>query len=184
MLLSGFVAPMVASKCFIFGQCTGSFALFALIMALRCKINMKTLSTLLNLLQTITARVAAQFGSLQQTGIKGDASRPSYTHHIIRPVSWLDLCYPLSVYLLSVLWYRLHYVWAGCENTYMKRGKGQLFNISLRQEKDKSVSANIYNACLFGIGFRFHLVCNSLVGPQKPVSKSLLCHTRKVKLTS
>lgn len=46
------------------------------------------------------------------------------------------------------------------------------------------VSANIYNVSLFGIGFGFHLVCNSLVGPQKLVSKSHLSHTRKLKLTS
>lgn len=87
MLLFGSVAPTVASKCFIIGQCTGSFALLALIMALRYKINMKTLSTLLNLLQTTTAKLAAWFGGLQQTGIKGDAFRPSYTHCIISPVS-------------------------------------------------------------------------------------------------
>lgn len=87
MLLFGSVAPMVASQSFIFGQWTGSSAFFPLIMALRHKINMKALSTLLKLLQTITARVAAQFGGLQQTGIKEDASRSSYTHQIISPVS-------------------------------------------------------------------------------------------------
>lgn len=87
MLLCRSVAPMVTLKCFVFEQCTGSSAFFALIMALRHKINVKGLSTLLKLLQTITARVAAQFGGLQQTWINGDAFRPSYTHQVISPVS-------------------------------------------------------------------------------------------------
>lgn len=62
-----------------------------------------------------------------------------------------------------------------------KGGKGQLFSVLLKQEKDRSLSANIYIARLFSIGFGFHFVCNSLVGPQKPVCKSHLSYTRKVK---
>lgn len=93
-MLSGSVAPMVASKCFVFGRCTGSFAVFALTMALRHKINMKALSTFTVIVLRSLSRVAAQFGRLQWTGIKGDASRTSYTHQIISPVSLLDFCYP------------------------------------------------------------------------------------------
>lgn len=182
MLLYGSIAPMRVSEYFVFGQCTGSSAFFALLRALR--LNMKALSTLLKLLQTITARIAAWFGDLQQTGIKGVASRPSYTHQIISPVSWLDLCYPLfSFPAVSFFWCRLR-TYELCVRILGLKGVNGRCSISHWEKKDRWVSANIYNPNPFSIGFVFHLACNSLVGPQKPVPKSHLSHTRKVKLTS